>query len=82
MVTSEYLTPRAIASGLNRGFLIIEDDCLEKKCSICKEFFPADKEFYHLDRGKLKSRCKPCWQDTKHHSQITNQQEEIKWVIF
>lgn len=71
MITSEYLTPRAIASGLKRGYLLIVDDYLEKKCCCCKDYYPCDKEFFHVDRGRLKSKCKPCWHDTRHHSQIT-----------
>jgi len=76
MITSEYLTPRAIASGLKRGYLIIEDDELEKKCCLCREYFPVDKTFFHVDRKelkgkcKLKSKCKPCWHETRHHSQV------------
>jgi len=70
MITSEYLTPRAIASGLNRGYLIIIDDVLEKKCCCCGEYWICTKEFFHTDRGKWKSKCKACWHETRHISQV------------
>lgn len=68
---SEHFTPRTIRCGLNRGFMQIIDDTLEKKCSFCGEFFPCDLEFFHSDgkNGMLKSKCKPCWEETKHSSQ-------------
>lgn len=70
MITNQFLTTWSISNGLKTGYLIIVDDFIEKKCSCCDGYFPCDKEFWHADRGRLKSRCKPCWHDTRHHSQI------------
>ena len=78
MITSEYLTPRAVASGLKRGYLTIIDGCLEKKCCRCSEYWPCTKEFFDTDRGKWKSRCKCCWFETRHHSQEPKNQKTIK----
>ena len=66
----QYLTDRAIASGIKRKSMQIIDDCLEVKCACCGEFWPHTLEFYHKDRSRLKSKCKACWEDTKHISQI------------
>lgn len=69
---SEFLTDLAIVNGLKRGYLKIIDDELNKKCSCCLDYFPCDLDFFHSDgkNGKLKSKCKPCWEETKHSSQI------------
>lgn len=32
----------------------------EIRCSGCKCFWPADEEFFVMDRGRLRSRCKAC----------------------
>jgi len=66
MITSEYLTDKAIASGLKRGSMQIVDDCVEVACATCGEFLPHDLEFYYKDRDRLKSRCKVCWHETRH----------------
>ena len=66
----EYLSDWSISNGLTTGFLTIEDGELEKLCACCDDYWPATKEFWHLDRGRFKSRCKACWLETRHHSQI------------
>ena len=39
----------------------------EKQCSICGEYWPADREFFFADpsvkRG-LRSCCKACWRES------------------
>jgi hypothetical protein len=33
---------------------------VEKRCRCCKEFWPADEEFFFHHRNKLSSACKAC----------------------
>ena len=67
-----FLTDSFIEYGLNRNYLKIVDGELNKRCSLCREYFPYDLEFFHSDgkNGKLKSKCKVCCFETKHKSQI------------
>lgn len=32
----------------------------EVRCASCKSFWPADGEFFFLDRGRLRARCRAC----------------------
>ena len=67
----DFLTDSFIERGIKRKYLKIIDDELNKRCSLCLEYFPFNLEFFHSDgkNGKLKSRCKPCCFETKHSSQ-------------
>ncbi|MNV89698.1 hypothetical protein D3C71_1840140 [compost metagenome] len=35
----------------------------EVQCAACKNFWPADGEFFFMDRGRLRSRCRACEKD-------------------
>lgn len=41
---------------------------LEARCSTCKQFWPADTEFYHAAKSNidgLASQCKACYAETR-----------------
>ena len=71
-LNSNYLTGRAIISGLKRGDMQIIDECLEKQCPCCNEFSPYDLEFFHSNGkdGKLKSKCKACYEEERNPRKI------------
>lgn len=33
----------------------------EIQCAVCKEFWPADSEFFYMAKGKPHSWCKACY---------------------
>lgn len=68
-----YLTDRAMNSGIKRGSMKLVDGFLEVRCPLCGEFLPHTSEFFYKDSkvdNSLKSRCIPCFVETRHHSQI------------
>lgn len=54
----------AIARGLAKGLFRIEEGELHKRCSRCREYWPADREFfypaYHVAH-RLHTYCKACY---------------------
>lgn len=76
VITSKFLSNSSIVNGLKTGHLIVEDGELEKLCACCNDYWPCTKEFWHLDRGRFKSRCKCCWHETRHIPK--NQMSNIK----
>ena len=41
-----------------------EDGVLEKRCSHCREYYPADNLYFFASKGYrdgLHSQCKTCW---------------------
>lgn len=47
------LTPKIFARRLKRGMYSIENNELQKYCNRCKEYWPADSEFFLQPRLKL-----------------------------
>lgn len=71
-------TPSAklMARHLKSGTYREGEDGLEKRCSRCQEYWPADSEFFYASRALadgLNSNCKACYienrfpQGRKHH---------------
>ena len=62
------IDPEIIARYIRRGKYKHTDLGLERECSKCKEFWPADTEFWQAQKGQLDgftSQCKACLNDTK-----------------
>lgn len=71
VLTDAYLSDRAVNSGIKRGSMRISEGFLEIICPLCREFFPHTLEFFHKDgKGRLKTKCKPCCYEKRHHTQI------------
>jgi aspartate carbamoyltransferase regulatory subunit len=45
--------------------------CVVKQCTRCKEYWPADNEFYTKNRNKLHSWCKACQTEAKRERRET-----------
>ena len=46
---------------MRKAMMITTELGLEKKCTKCGDWWPADKEFYNSNGGgKLHSKCKAC----------------------
>lgn len=41
----------------------------EVRCASCKNFWPADSEFFFLDRGRLRARCRACEKEERREYQ-------------
>lgn len=55
----EAVLARRLASGIYR----LADDVLEKRCTICREYWPVDSEFFHQSRCEADGflgRCRAC----------------------
>lgn len=57
---------------------------IERQCTVCKDYFPADKEFFY-SHGKLASgktrltpECKPCW-EAKYRKKDENGRRVYGW---
>lgn len=74
----EYLSYKQVINKLNRGSMRIEDGCLEKKCSCCREFFPYNLEFFWSEgkSGAIRSKCKACY------AEIKSQNKTLKPIIL
>ena len=57
----KYYSDKNIENKIRRGHAKFENGVLLFRCSCCHDFNPATTEFYHLDRGRLKCKCKKCW---------------------
>jgi hypothetical protein len=54
-------SPAARAKRLRRGvYRLDEAGILEKRCGRCREYWPADTEFYYYHAGVLSSYCRAC----------------------
>lgn len=49
-----------IAKGVTVGRFRMTPYGMEKRCSICHEFWPADTEFFYDQRQTLSSQCRAC----------------------
>lgn len=57
---SERLLIKKLSNG---GYRYNEDGELERFCSLCREYWPADDEFFYANKAKpdgLSSLCKAC----------------------
>jgi hypothetical protein len=54
----------------NGGYRIDEDEQLHKRCSRCREYWPADTEFFYTKKGTdgLHDWCKACYQEWRYPS--------------
>ncbi|KUJ73909.1 hypothetical protein AVO42_00365 [Thiomicrospira sp. XS5] len=65
---------KGIKKGIEKGKYQMTNLGLEKQCSHCKEFWPADSEFFYPQKGKgLHCYCKACYRYKRYlekkHSQ-------------
>lgn len=49
-----------IDAGIRSGKFILTDVGLEKRCSMCGDYWPADTEFFHVRDRSLSSGCRAC----------------------
>ena len=55
------VSPLVRAKRLKRGtYRLDEDGMLEKRCGKCREYWPADTEFFYAQCGELSSYCRSC----------------------
>ncbi|MBU0592464.1 MAG: hypothetical protein KKH74_01875 [Gammaproteobacteria bacterium] len=62
------LTPNAIRSRVSTGRFAFTELGLEKRCSTCGEYFPADTEFFYAQAYRpegLSCGCKACQHESK-----------------
>ncbi|MGO4380349.1 hypothetical protein [Pseudoduganella sp. RAF53_2] len=63
------LGPHLMADRLATGMYRYDSDGeLEKRCSRCRDYWPADTEFFHASRGlpdMLHSQCRACTQERR-----------------
>ncbi len=59
-----------LSLGIQRGRYRIEEGVLEKRCSRCKDYWPADLEFfYRAHKGDgLHTYCKACYVEVRFPS--------------
>lgn len=65
---------------LGKNYRLDEDGELEKMCTRCKEYWPADTEFFYKSGDGLHTWCKACVQDWKHErirTGITDQRGRV-----
>lgn len=65
ILRSPCYSPSQIIRKLKRGTFRLEDGDLTKKCSHCREYWPADTEFFFFLRGDLHSYCIACYQEIR-----------------
>jgi hypothetical protein len=54
------------------------DGDLEKRCSTCGDYWPADNEFFYADRGDpdgTGGTCKACYLERRHGARPAAQQD-------
>ncbi len=62
---------------------MIGDEWVEKRCSKCKDEWPATPDFFHRNKGKLHSWCKACYseddkQQKKRRRYVQRRRERLK----
>lgn len=64
-------TPKLMQKRLASGAYQHGEEGLEKRCSKCREYWPADSEFFYASRGEpdgLIHTCKACYQENRYPS--------------
>lgn len=62
-------SPELMQKRFKRGVYIMEPDGLYKRCSRCKEYWPADSEFFYSSRCEkdgLIEWCKACYLENRY----------------
>lgn len=61
-------SPKLLAMRIKRGTYLFEDGELLKRCSRCREHWPADTEFFYAAKGDdgLNAWCKACYQEWRY----------------
>jgi hypothetical protein len=65
------LTPGAISARVSSGRFAFTELGLEKRCSVCGEYFPADTEFFYAQNYRpegLSCGCKACSRENEIRS--------------
>lgn len=65
-VEASKIAPETLHAGLKNGLYRVVEDEVQKKCSKCNEYWPADKEFYYSAKDArhkdgLNDNCKACY---------------------
>ncbi|MCF1458161.1 MAG: hypothetical protein LPH21_11590, partial [Shewanella sp.] len=61
--TPFYVDPITYTKRRAKGVVTISDDCIERKCFSCNDFYPLTNDFWHLDKKSkdgLFYQCKSC----------------------
>lgn len=53
----------ALRRGIKSGLYRQTELGLEKRCSACGDYWPADPEFFYPKGGRLASQCKACFRE-------------------
>lgn len=53
-------TQSFIEAGVRSGKFVVTEIGLEKLCTLCGDYWPADTQFFYPKAGKLSSECKAC----------------------
>lgn len=56
--------------GIDPRIYRIEDGTLERRCSRCAEWLPADTEFFHSYTKGLMSWCKACFNEARQERRM------------
>lgn len=70
------LTLRAVERSLARGGMLMEDGILQKRCTSCGEYWPADTEFFYGTIKKttvLHCYCKACYTEKRYGDRKTHE---------
>lgn len=75
MNTNEQIKPATPSESLKalrlrkQVYRLSDEGDLEKRCSRCKEYWPADSEFFYSNSGKgdgLNEHCKACYIENRY----------------
>ncbi|TCS35830.1 hypothetical protein EDC30_109129 [Paucimonas lemoignei] len=75
-------TDDVLARRLKKGIYRYEDDELYKRCSRCKDYWPADTEFFYQVKGDdgLNQWCKACYQEWRYPNGRKAEKHENKEI--
>jgi hypothetical protein len=60
---------KQLQRGLEKGKYRMVDGVLERRCSRCHDYWPADSEFFFSNKGKsdgLNDYCKACYHEIRY----------------
>ena len=64
-------TNEQIEKGLKKGKFLYDEGMLEKRCSICGDYWPADTEFFYTDtKAGLHPNCKACYDHNRRMKRL------------